>query len=88
MASLNELRHMIEHMDEELPRIAVPTLILQASNDHVVDSASANLIHQKLTAAPWKRVALIDSQRHGILNEDIGETRGTILQFLNSLCVE
>jgi esterase/lipase len=88
MASLSELKHMIQHMDEELPRIAVPTLILQASNDHVVDSASANLIHQKLTAAPWKQVAMIQSERHGILNEDIGETRGTILKFLNSLCVE
>jgi esterase/lipase len=88
IASLNEMKHMIDHLNEELPRIAVPTLILQGSNDHVVDSASATLINDRLTAAPWKRVVMIDSQRHGILNEDIGETRGTILQFLHSLCIE
>jgi len=88
IAALNELRHMIDHMDEELPRIAVPTLILQGSNDHVVDSDSAGLIAGKMTAAPWKRVVMIESERHGILNEDIGETRGAILKFLQSLCVE
>ena len=88
IAALNELRHMIDHMDEELPRIAVPTLILQGSNDHVVDSDSATLIAGKMTAAPWKRVEMIESERHGILNEDIGETRGSILKFLQSLCVE
>jgi len=88
IAALNELRHMIDRMDDELPRIAVPTLILQGSNDKVVDSASATLMYNKMTAAPWKRVAMIDSDRHGILNEDIGETRGTILRFLHSLCIE
>jgi esterase/lipase len=88
ISALNELRHMIDHMDEELPRVAVPTLILQGSNDHVVDSDSAGLIAGKMTAAPWKRVVMIESERHGILNEDIGETRGTILKFLQSLCVE
>jgi hypothetical protein len=31
---------------------------------------------------------MIDSERHGILNEDIGETRGAILKFLQSLCVQ
>jgi esterase/lipase len=88
IAALNELRHMIDHMNEELPRIAVPTLILQGSNDRVVDSDSAGLIAGKMTAAPWKRVVMIDSDRHGILNEDVGETRGAILKFLQSLCVE
>ena len=88
IAALNEMRHMIDHMDEELPRIAVPTLILQGSNDHVVDSDSAGLIVEKMTLAPWKRVVMIESDRHGILNEDIGETRGSILKFLQSLCVE
>lgn len=88
IAALNELKHMIDHLDDELPRVAVPTLILQGTNDHVVDAASAALIHEKMTAAPWKKVAMIESERHGILNEDIGETRGTILKFLHSLCVE
>lgn len=88
IAALNELKHMIDRLDEELPRIAVPTLILQGTNDHVVDGASATLIHDKMTAAPWKKVAMIESERHGILNEDIGATRSTILKFLQSLCVE
>jgi len=88
IAALNELRHMIDHMDEELPRVAVPTLILQGSNDHVVDSDSATLIANKMTLTPWKRVVMIESERHGILNEDIGETRSAILKFLQSLCVE
>jgi alpha-beta hydrolase superfamily lysophospholipase len=74
-------------MNEELPRIAVPTLILQGTNDHVVDAESAKLIVEKMTAAPWKRAVMIESDRHGILNEDIGETRGAILNFLKSLCV-
>jgi esterase/lipase len=88
IAALNEMRHMIDHLDEELPRVAVPTLILQGTDDHVVDSDSASLIAGKMTAAPWKRVVMIESDRHGILNEDIGETRGAILKFLQSLCVQ
>lgn len=88
IAALNEMRHMIDHMDEELPRIAVPTLVLQGTDDHVVDAESAELIMDKMTAAPWKRAVMIESERHGILNEDIGETRGAILKFLQSLCVE
>jgi len=88
IAALNELKQMIDRLDDELPRVAVPTLILQGTNDHVVDASSAVLIHDKMTAAPWKKVVMIESERHGILNEDIGETRGAILKFLHSLCVE
>jgi len=88
VAALNELRHMIEALDEKLPLISVPTLILQGSNDHVVDSASAGLINDKLTAAPWTRVVMIESNRHGILNEDIGDSREAIIRFLESLDID
>jgi esterase/lipase len=88
VSALNELRHMIDALDEKLPLISVPTLILQGSNDHVVDSASAEIIKEKLTAAPWSRVVMIESDRHGILNEDIGDSRGAILRFLESLDID
>ena len=85
ISALNELRHMIDHLDSEFPRIAVPTLMLQGTDDQVVDSVSAAMIAEKLTAARWKRVVMIESNRHGILNEDIGDSRGAVLRFLASL---
>jgi esterase/lipase len=88
VASLNELRHMIDTLEQKLPLISVPTLVLQGSDDQVVDAHSAELIAQKLTAVPWIRVVMIESSRHGILNEDIGDTRGAILRFIESLTVE
>jgi esterase/lipase len=88
VSALNELRHMIDELDRSLPLIGLPCLILQGTDDQVVDSASAELIAAKLTATPWRRVVMIESKRHGILNEDIGESRGSILRFLESLCVE
>lgn len=86
ISALNELRHMIDALEQKLPLVSVPTLILQGSDDQVVDSASANMIAERLTAAPWRRVVMIESRRHGILNEDIGATRSLILEFLRSLC--
>jgi esterase/lipase len=87
VSALNELRQMIQQLDAYLPRVSVPTLLLQGNDDHVVDASSAALIADRLTAALWTRVAMIDSHRHGILNEDIGDSRAAVIRFLNSLCV-
>jgi pimeloyl-ACP methyl ester carboxylesterase len=88
VSALNELRHVIDAVEQLLPLVAVPTLILQGQGDKVVDSVSADLIAERLTASPWVKVVKIESNRHGILNEDIGDSRGAILRFLQSLCVE
>ena len=44
-------------------------------------SAEAVIAHERLGAA-WKALHWIESARHGILNEDIGETHAFILDFL------
>ncbi|SJM92654.1 Esterase/lipase [Crenothrix polyspora] len=79
--SLYELRQLIEAMNEFLPLIDIPVLIVQANDDPVVSSKSATDIMDKLTT-PQKQLVMINAKRHGILMENIGDTWQTIHDFM------
>lgn len=78
---LYELRRMADDVEERLPDVQCPVLILQGDEDQVVDPRAAQLIHQKLGSAD-KRLVMVPSKRHGILCENIGGTQETILSFM------
>ncbi len=79
--ALYELGQLIDAVEERLPEVRCPTLIIQGSEDPTVDPKSAQLLYKKL-AAPDKALVMIPSARHGILYEDVGGTQERILGFL------
>ncbi len=81
---LYELHLMSEELKKRLKDVHCPTAIIQGTEDHVVDPESAELILAKLDS-PNKELHWIETERHGILYDDIADTREIILAFLDSL---
>ncbi len=81
---LYELRLMAEELDDRLKDVHCPTTIIQGTDDHVVDPESAELIISKL-GSPNKELHWIETERHGVLYDDIGDTREITMAFLDSL---
>ncbi|WP_020565871.1 alpha/beta fold hydrolase [Methylosarcina fibrata] len=71
--ALYELRLLIQHMDEVLPKIAIPVLIIHGDEDPIVSVKSASEVMNKL-GTQEKELRIVHSSRHGILMENIGGT--------------
>lgn len=84
---LHEFRRVTERLKDCLPDVKCPVLIVQSTHDHIVNPDSAKQIQTTL-GSETKRVAMIPSERHGILNEDLGNTHAEILNFLGELEAE
>lgn len=82
--SLFELQRLVSDLEDRLPAVECPVVVIQGSDDPIVDPKSAALVLQKLGSSQ-RRLLTVSAQRHGILNEDIGGTRQIILSFLNGL---
>jgi len=80
---LYELTVLVDVLKASLPQVACPVTLVQGSDDPVVVPDSIDTILEYLDGVPvdWK---MIDSQRHGIINEDVGDTRATIVASLNA----
>ncbi len=78
---LFQLRSMTANLLGHLPEIEIPTLIMQGDNDPVVEPDSANQIFRKLTTRD-KALHWIASDRHGILNQEIGDTCNLLTDFV------
>jgi len=66
-----------------LAQVACPVSLVQGSDDPVVVADSVNRIVEYLGEVSVE-VKMIDSQRHGIINEDIGDTWATIIASLEA----
>ena len=82
--ALYEFRRVTEELKGRLSQVRCPTLIIHATEDHVVQPESADYIFERVKIE-IKYVDLIPSDRHGTLYEDIGETHEIALAFLESL---
>ncbi len=82
--ALYELRLLIAHLDDLLPLISKPALIVYGDEDPIVSAKGAPIIMDKL-GSKHKQIQAIESQRHGILMENINGTWGVIDGFLNEL---
>ena len=78
-----ELEKLMDHCEENLAKITVPSLIIQAKNDPVVDPISAKLISDKITSKNKKLIEL-DFSNHVIINcqrqQEVFEVIGEFLQ--------
>ncbi|MDD5321648.1 MAG: alpha/beta hydrolase [Methylococcales bacterium] len=83
--SLYELRRLIQDMDDFLPLCNVPVLILHGEQDPIVSASSAPEIMGKLSTKN-KQLKIIDSNRHGILMENIGGIWSYINDFMSTTC--
>ncbi|PKR54761.1 alpha/beta fold hydrolase [Thalassospira marina] len=79
---LYHLRRAVAEMNDRLAHIDIPVLILQADNDQIVDPVSANMIARRLTGTINKTVRMLESDRHGVLNENIGDALHQVAEFV------
>lgn len=81
---LYELRLLVDQAEKRLKEVTCPVLVMQGDEDKVVDPRSAEILMMKL-ASPAKKLHVIPSERHGILNEDIGDTHEILVGYLQAL---
>lgn len=75
---------MVEELESRLPEIGCPVILLQGDEDTVVEPKSAKIILRGLQTKD-KELVMVPSSRHGILNENVGSTRPSVLKFINNL---
>lgn len=78
---LYELTRLVTRLKSELPKVRCPVSIVQSAADHVVDPVSATLAYDLLTTE-HKQIHWVESERHGIVNEAIGNTHEVLLKFV------
>lgn len=66
VAGVRELERLMNRVEEQLPHISAPALVIQAARDPVVDPKGARRIFDLLGSAD-KSYILSNSERHGIL---------------------
>ena len=81
---LYELTVLVEELRRALPRVPCPVCLVQGDADEIVDPSSAGMI-VKLIGEERASLTMVESRRHGILTENVGETRATVLSFLERL---
>ena len=81
---LFELQQLIGETQERLEEVHCPVTIYQGTDDKVVDPKGADIMMKKL-GTEQKELVMIPSDRHGILNEDIGGVQGQVVTFLQTL---
>ena len=81
---LFELRRLIQALDEFVPAIDIPTLVVFADHDPLVSVKSAPLIMAKL-GGRHKKLRIVPANRHGILTENIAGTWRIIDKFLDEV---
>ncbi len=84
---LYELQLMVAELKRRLPDVTCPAIILQGTEDRVVNPESAKIILKEI-GSDKKSLHMASSERHGIVNEDIGDTHEIITSFLASLSTE
>ena len=80
---LYELTVLVDALKASLPQVACPVTLIQGSRDPVVVPDGVHGIAEQITDAPAE-VQMVESERHGIINEDIGVTRATIVASLDA----
>lgn len=83
---ISALYHLLQLKDETsalLEAVTVPTLLMQSTGDTVVDPEGSQQALGKLVNAETALLQ-IDSERHGIIYENVGETIAEITKFIDA----
>ncbi|MEM7542578.1 MAG: alpha/beta hydrolase, partial [Pseudomonadota bacterium] len=81
---LYELTRLASHSRGVLKDVICPVTIVQSSDDQIVDPQSARIIEKKL-GSQEVNVQWVDSDRHGILNEDVAGTQSLVIDSLQTM---
>lgn len=85
VAGLAALEQFMSELEERLPSITTPTLIIQSQGDPVVDPEGSRLLFERL-GSPQKEYRLFDFARHGILmGEGAGKVHTAIGEFIEMI---
>ncbi len=85
VTGVNELAKLMSTVEENLKNISIPTLIIQGSEDPVVDPASALEIFNHV-GTEEKELVRIFSKRHGIVRgKESDKVAGIVLNFLKDV---
>jgi esterase/lipase/1-acyl-sn-glycerol-3-phosphate acyltransferase len=80
-----ELGKLMKIVEQSLPDIKIPSLVLQGTDDPVVNPKSADIIFEKISSTE-KELVKIPSERHGILSgETLDEVVENIIPFLKKV---
>ena len=80
--ALNELRYLVQNLKKNLQFVTAKALILQGTNDPVVNPKAADKILNGLSSED-KKVHMIETDRHGIIYDNVGETHQLLIDFVN-----
>ncbi len=85
VAGLAALEQFMSELEEKLPNISTPALIIQSQDDPVVDPKGTRLLFEML-GSPQKKYRSFDFTRHGILSgEGAGKVHTVIGEFIESI---
>ncbi len=85
VSGVNELEKLMNTLEDRLKYIKDPTLIIQGSEDPVVNPVSGREILEKL-GAPKKELIRIEANHHGILRgKEAEQVNAKVLEFLKSV---
>lgn len=85
MPSLPELQQLIQDVRSELDLIYTPILVVQSTNDEVIDPQSAHIIYKEVESLK-KDIVWFEQSSHVItLDKEKEQLHETVLQFLDSL---
>ena len=79
--ALYELRRLIIETEDCLCNVQCPVIVIQGDKDPVVDPKSAEIIFDQLGSSS-KELLMIESERHGILMENTGQTQEKVSAFI------
>ena len=83
---LYELVRMNHVLNHQLESVHCPCLLMQSTKDPIVAPDSSRILKEGLVNADVSYVE-IESDRHGILYEDVGDTRKIVMEFIQRLLV-
>lgn len=86
VSGLVALEKFMCELEENLPNITAPTLIIQSQGDPVVDPEGTRVLFERL-GSPQKEYRQFDLARHGILmGEGAGKVHTAIGNFIEKIC--
>lgn len=81
IGAVTNLVDLAEHAVKEIKKITIPVTLIQGDDDPVVEPKGAKLVFDNLLVKD-KSLHWIASNRHGIIIDDIGNTRELLVNFI------
>lgn len=84
VSAINELKNMMYTAKTRLDGIEIPTTIIQGTEDPVVSPSSGETIHKNISSEE-KSLHWIETNRHGLITDDIGDTHKILIEFIENI---